>query len=87
MGKYVNIDKIKFSGDSYKDFTNDTLIRLGDVRLAISQIPAEDTVEIVKCKDCKYLMFSDFYGECSRACLGIVSPDDFCSRGERKNDK
>ena len=36
-------------------------------------------------KDCKHLMFSDFYGECKRGNLGIVKPDDFCSYGERKD--
>ncbi len=39
----------------------------------------------VLCKDCKHLMFSDFYGECKRGNLGIVKPDDFCSYGERKD--
>ena len=39
----------------------------------------------VYCKDCKHLMFSDFYGECSKAYLpGIVRPEDSCGRGERK---
>lgn len=47
----------------------------------IKQIP-----ELVHCKDCKYLMFSDFYGECSKGYMGIVSPDDYCSRGERKDN-
>lgn len=42
---------------------------------------------IVHCRDCKHLMFSDCYGECRRGYLGIVSPDDFCSRGERREDK
>ena len=42
--------------------------------------------EIVRCKDCKHLMFSDCYGECGAARMGIVSPDDFCSYGERKNN-
>lgn len=41
--------------------------------------------EIVHCIDCKHLMFSDMYGECSRCNLnGLVNPDDYCSRGERK---
>jgi hypothetical protein len=44
-------------------------------------------VEVVRCKDCKHLMFSDCYGECSRAYLGIVSPNDYCSHGERKEQK
>lgn len=43
-----------------------------------------DMQEVVRCKDCKYLMFSDMYGECSQAHMGIVRPDDFCSYGERK---
>ena len=44
-----------------------------------------DMQEIVRCKDCKYLMFSDMYGECSQGHMGIVKPDDFCSYGERKD--
>ena len=43
-----------------------------------------DVVPVVRCKDCKHLMFSDCYGECSRGYMGIVSPDDYCSYGERK---
>lgn len=50
----------------------------------IRSAPAADVVEVVRCKDCKHLMFSDCYGECSKAHFGIVSPNDFCSRGERK---
>lgn len=55
---------------------------------AVSIVEAQDTAdvaEVVSCKDCKYLMFSDFYGECSKGYFGIVTPDDFCSRGERKD--
>ena len=39
--------------------------------------------ERVYCKDCKYLMFSDCYGECSKAYRGIVNPDDYCEHGKR----
>ena len=46
-----------------------------------------DFLDVVCCKDCKYLMFSDFYGVCSLGCLGIVSPDDFCSHAERKGSE
>lgn len=41
---------------------------------------------VVYCKDCKHLMFSDCYGECGAARMGIVSPYDFCSYGERKEN-
>lgn len=44
-----------------------------------------DSANAVRCKDCKHLMFSDCYGECSAGYLGIVKPDDFCSRGKRKD--
>ena len=39
---------------------------------------------IVRCKECEYLMFSDMYGECAKGYMGIVEPDDYCSRGNRK---
>ena len=41
---------------------------------------------VVRCKECKHLMFSDCYGECGAARMGIVRPDDFCSYGERKTN-
>ena len=43
-----------------------------------------DVGEVVRCKDCEYLMFSDSYGECAKGYMGIVSPYDFCSKGKRK---
>ena len=57
------------------------------VLMAMSKInsaPAADVVDVVRCKNCKHLMFSDMYGECSQAHMGIVRPDDFCSYGERE---
>lgn len=53
----------------------------------IDDIPAADVVPVVRCKDCKHLMFSDCYGECRAGNIGIVRPNDFCSRGKRKDDK
>ena len=59
----------------------------GIARLHVSEIdtiPRVDAVEVVRCLDCKHFMFSDFYGECGKGYMGVVRPDDFCSRGERK---
>ncbi len=50
----------------------------------IADAPTVDAVEVVRCKDCKYLMFSDCYGECGKGHMRIVSPYDFRSYGERK---
>ena len=53
---------------------------------AIDKVPAEDVENLVHCKDCKHLEITGCYGECGKAILGIVSPEDFCSRGERRAD-
>ena len=47
----------------------------------LESLPA---VDIVRCKDCRYLTYSDMYGECGKALLGVVTPNDYCSHGERK---
>lgn len=53
----------------------------------LDSIPVVDAEPVVHCADCVHLMFSDCYGECKRGYLGgIVRPDDYCSRGERKED-
>lgn len=57
------------------------------VRHAIENAPTIDAVPVVRCKDCKYITFSDCYGECGRGYLGIVQPNDFCSRGEKRERK
>ena len=53
--------------------------------LILREAPTVDAVPVVRCRDCKHLMFSDCYGECGEGHMGIVSPDDFCSYGERKD--
>ena len=79
-------DKIPYELVSEKPFKHGNSMR-GGIRKAlrcVEQAPTVDAVEVVRCKDCKYLMFSDCYGECGKGHMGIVSPDDFCSYGERK---
>ena len=53
----------------------------------IAEAPAIDAVPVVRCKDCKYLMFSDIYGECGKGVMGLVCPDDFCRYGVRRENK
>lgn len=45
-----------------------------------------DSVEVVRCKDCKYLGIKFAYGYCENVSglHGIVRPESYCSRGERK---
>lgn len=60
------------------------LFKADDIFTALENAPAVDAVIPVRCKECKHLMFSDCYGECRIGHMGIIQPDDFCSRGERK---
>ena len=79
MSEYIEREALM---RNLKQFAPEQLTPL--VESLIQKQPAADVVEVVSCKDCKHLMFSDCYGECRRNHLGIVRPDDFCSRGKRK---
>lgn len=48
-----------------------------------------DAVPVVRCKDCKYYhMFEEGFRDCRHTGgLDEVNPDDFCSRGKRKDDE
>ena len=52
--------------------------------LILREAPTVNAVEVVRCFECKHLIFSDCYGECGKGHMGIVRPDDFCSYGEPK---
>lgn len=50
----------------------------------IRNYPTVDAVEVVRCNDCKFLHDK---GYCTLvAGLTRIEPDDYCSRGERRND-
>lgn len=89
MGEYIEREALKKHLASYAGMFTDELgfvVSLEAVLGGIDFQPAVDAVEVVRCKDCKHLMFSDCYGECSAGHYGIVRPDHFCSYGERKEE-
>ena len=47
------------------------------------QLPTVDAEVVVRCKDCKH----EFGGSCILCGFQSRKPDDFCSYGERKDDK
>ncbi len=68
-----------------------------DAKRVLADMPGADTVEVVRCKDCKYASEFDGYEdyvEQVRCCtrhedcdmLPKVWPDDFCSYGERRDN-
>ena len=88
--KYIDRDAL------INDFESDLIIRMiynlkgtpkpktidiADVIKRIEEFPTEDTVEVVRCKDCK------FYGngDCSVQSVRSMYPNDYCSYGERRN--
>ena len=67
---------------------NVSVVRMED----INAIPAADVVEVVRCKDCKYIRPEvDAYTQeavgcwCSLLDLGSIQDEHFCSYGERKD--
>lgn len=53
----------------------------------LDKCPTVDAVPIVRCGKCKYLYIKDLCtGACSHNMCGVVSPNDFCSYGVRKDD-
>ena len=60
------------------------------VNCAVRYVPRVDAVEVVRCKDCKYFRKGKpFRHECRKVSGGMFYPelDDFCSYGERRNNK
>lgn len=80
MDEYASLRKIEFElcggnlPEKYKAFVRRVL---NDRNI----IPAADVAPVVRCRDCAHL-----YGSMCAACgLLLRRPDEFCSRGERKD--
>ena len=67
--------------DNLKGTPRSKTIDIADVIKRIENVPTEDVVEVVRCKDCK------FYGngDCSVQSVRSMWPNDYCSYGERRN--
>ena len=89
MSRYVDVDILK--KQDFQDYS-DT-----DVEYAIDHCPTADVVKVVRCKACKYWDNVKLYavsnkkrnhkgvGLCIRR--GATNGEDFCSYGERKDEK
>lgn len=53
----------------------------------IRNFPAADVVPVVRCRECKWARSNLHESCCARHCgLVMISPDSFCSYGEREED-
>lgn len=43
--------------------------------------------QFIKCSECKFIMYSDCYGECGKGIRGIVNRNDGCFEGEKRLPK
>jgi hypothetical protein len=74
---------------------DDMLYRIKLALNRLNRLPSADVVEVVRCKDCKWLKpYASQYGAgqfcecpCSFGGQGIKKPDDYCSYGERRDDE
>lgn len=92
------LDLLKLNLLNYQNMVESHGMKLG-IQICldeINKISSADVVEVVRCKDCKYLVEIDpdnLY-VCDRIDIGMdgepdfLSPEnDFCSRGERRENK
>ena len=55
----------------------------------ISELPAADVAEVVRCRDCKNLVNTTINANCFLICDISdmeIAPEDFCSHGERREE-
>jgi DNA-directed RNA polymerase subunit RPC12/RpoP len=76
-------------GSEFYDGDNDTVDCLHNYcpHCGSKMMPQPPKVEMIYCKDCEHLIFSDCYGECAKGYKGIVQPNDTCEHARRKLSK
>lgn len=88
MAEYIDREEAKKMVCQYSVFRAQ-LGGLMDVVSFLNDQTTVDAVPVVRCKDCKYYhMFEEGFRDCRHTGgLDEVNPDDFCSRGKRKDDE
>lgn len=97
MSRYIDADElVRYMEERQERLKDDeSLWELSVVETFLGRASSADVVEVVRCKDCKYLKpFTSQYltGQfcecpCSFGGQGIKKPDDYCSYGERRDDR
>lgn len=87
MAKYIDVEELKKELICNKNFYP-TIIKN-----ALEKLPSADVVEVVRCKDCKkYADFDIHNGKrltfhfCNKFST-ITTENDYCSFGERRDEK
>lgn len=82
MPRYIDADDYK--NRLRNEYDCETVTGLDAAVYVLDNMQTADVVEVVRCKDCAYSF--EAYGDlhCEKFCH-YSTPDDFCSRGERRD--
>lgn len=86
MSRYIDADALGIGKANRDVFENKAYAYGWNAAIGIIEsAPTADVTEVLRCKDCKFFCrgnrrYCEEFG-------GIVTEDDFCSRGERKTNK
>lgn len=91
MSRYIDADMLEQVVSNLNSHHNAGITRVEYKRISgvMWEFPTADVAEVVRCKDCRYVLKEDEY---SYWCNGftspmrLVTPKTFCSHGRRKND-
>lgn len=89
---FADMPRIEFMGNRRRwREENEQYLRCLDV---LRSVPTADAVEVVRCKDCKWLDLTDPCGtltpnahRCKRVTRLWMEDDAYCSYGERREDE
>ena len=77
MARYIDAEKLKPDAVVFLSGYDEKPSAVYS-RERIDNAPTVDAVPVVRCKDCA------LHGHCSIEEFGCTEPDDYCSRGKRK---
>ena len=79
MSRYIDYDAIDYRNDRLHDKSSDFIDGVIYMAQSIEEAPS---IDIVRCKEC---MYWDGHLLCKKKSR-VISPDDFCSYGEREGE-
>ena len=84
MRRLVDANELKghFPQDEDWDYPVNTNSRVVEI---IDDAPTVDAVEVVRCKDCRWFENDGYHTNC-KIMQFCVEAEDYCSKGERKDD-
>lgn len=89
MARYIDAEKAEKDGwSASRIYPYDAKTNVYETK-KMTDFPTADVVDVVRCKECRYLVRSE--GVCKVLSNNYEPPvyvggDDFCSRGERRED-